>query len=78
MISKEGQMADAGGDTARWMIDSGTSIYMTPHRSVFVNFGQCILPVSTATGDVFYTEGYGDVILKLLIRIRPKVFLRSH
>ncbi|KAJ5867219.1 hypothetical protein N7534_001772 [Penicillium rubens] len=58
-------MADAGGDTARWMIDSGTSIYMTPHRSVFVNFRQCILPVSTATGDVFCTEGYGDMILKL-------------
>lgn len=58
-------MADAGGDTVRWMIDSGTSIYMTPHRSVFVNFRQRILPVSTATGDVFYTEGYGDVVLKL-------------
>ncbi|KAJ5462263.1 hypothetical protein N7530_010468 [Penicillium desertorum] len=59
-------MADSGGDTSRWMIDSGTSTHMTPHRSVFVNFRQCVLPVSTATGDVFYTEGYGDVILKLL------------
>ncbi|KAG0154950.1 hypothetical protein PDIDSM_523 [Penicillium digitatum] len=39
---------------------------MTPHRSVFVNFRRCVLPVSTATGDVFYTEGYGDVILHLL------------
>ncbi|QQK42998.1 hypothetical protein Pdw03_6899 [Penicillium digitatum] len=35
-------------------------------RSVFVNFRRCVLPVSTATGDVFYTEGYGDVILHLL------------
>ncbi|KAJ5478258.1 hypothetical protein N7530_003767 [Penicillium desertorum] len=39
---------------------------MTPHRSVFVNFRQCVLPVSTTTGDVFYTKGYRDMILKLL------------
>ncbi|KAJ5124616.1 Reverse transcriptase RNA-dependent DNA polymerase [Penicillium bovifimosum] len=65
-VSPEGLAADTGDDTAKWMIDSGTSTHMTPHRSVFVNFRQCVLPVRTATGEVFYTEGYGDVILQLL------------
>ncbi|KAG0159725.1 hypothetical protein PDIDSM_7249 [Penicillium digitatum] len=66
LYRKEGQKANDNNDITRWMIDSGTSTHMTPHRSVFVNFRQCVLPVSTATGDVFYTEGYGDVILHLL------------
>ncbi|KAG0156252.1 hypothetical protein PDIDSM_3429 [Penicillium digitatum] len=66
IVSQEGQKANDNNDITRWMIDSGTSTHMTPHRSVFVNFRQCVLPVSTATGDVFYTEGYGDVILHLL------------
>lgn len=47
------------------MVDSGTSTYITPHKSVFINFRQCVLPVSTATGDVFYTEGYRDIILRI-------------
>ncbi|KAG0156280.1 hypothetical protein PDIDSM_3457 [Penicillium digitatum] len=64
-ILVEGRPND-NNDVTRWMIDSGTSTHMTPHRSVFVNFRRCVLPVSTATGDVFYTEGYGDVILHLL------------
>ncbi|QQK46720.1 hypothetical protein Pdw03_1618 [Penicillium digitatum] len=66
IVSKEGLLANDNNDVTRWMIDSGTSTHMTPHRSVFVNFRRCVLPVSTATGDVFYTEGYGDVILHLL------------
>ncbi|KAG0153774.1 hypothetical protein PDIDSM_2429 [Penicillium digitatum] len=62
IVSKEGLLANDNNDVTRWMIDSGTSTHMTPHRSVFVNFRRCVLPVSTATGDVFYTEGYGDKV----------------
>ncbi|CAI7589013.1 unnamed protein product [Penicillium viridicatum] len=46
-------------------VDSGTSTHMTPHGSVFINFRRCVLPMSMATGDVFYTQGYGDVILRM-------------
>ncbi|KAJ5616225.1 hypothetical protein N7537_001339 [Penicillium hordei] len=52
-------------DISRWMVDSGTSTYMTLYKSVFINFRECVLPISIAIGDVFYTEGYGDVILRM-------------
>ncbi|KAJ5413507.1 hypothetical protein N7465_005812 [Penicillium sp. CMV-2018d] len=64
-VSKEAFLATDGDDPSRWIVDSGTSTHMTPHRSVFINFRPCVLPVSIATGDVLYTEGYGDVILRM-------------
>lgn len=64
-VSKEAFLATAGDDPSRWIVDSGTSTHMTPHRSVFINFRPCVLPVSIVTGDVLYTEGYGDIILRM-------------
>ncbi|KAJ5528508.1 hypothetical protein N7527_001901 [Penicillium freii] len=64
-VSKEAFFANDGDNPSRWIVDSGTSTHMTPHGSVFINFRPCVLPVSIATGDVFYTQGYGDVILRM-------------
>ncbi|KAJ9481030.1 hypothetical protein VN97_g12481 [Penicillium thymicola] len=63
-VSKEGLLAD-DNDVSRWIVDSSTSTHMTPHRSVFINFRPCVVPVSSAIDDTLYTEGYGDVILRM-------------
>jgi transposase InsO family protein len=48
-----------------WMLDSGASDTMTPYRSSFVDYHEMVLPVRTATGQVFWTKGYGTVIVDL-------------
>jgi hypothetical protein len=53
-------------DPSLWMLDSGSSHTMTYSRSLFVTFKHCRLPVKTATDEVFYTEGYGDIILHVV------------
>ncbi|KAJ9481428.1 hypothetical protein VN97_g12047 [Penicillium thymicola] len=50
-----------------WMLDSGCSAHMTPCRSVFHTFTQESLPIRSATGETFYAEGYGDVVIDLAI-----------
>jgi hypothetical protein len=47
------------------MLDSSASDTMTPYRSSFVNYHEMVLPVCTATGQVFWTKGYGTVIVDL-------------
>jgi hypothetical protein len=49
-----------------WMLDSGSSHHMTYSKSYFSSFHICRMPVKTANNGVFYTEGYGDVILQLI------------
>ncbi|KGO39027.1 Integrase, catalytic core [Penicillium expansum] len=48
-----------------WMLDSGCSAHMTPCRSVFHTFTAKTLPIHSATGETFYAEGYGDVVIDL-------------
>jgi hypothetical protein len=53
-------------DPSLWMLDSGSSHTITYSRSHFVLFKACHLPIKTATNKVFYTEGYGDIILHVI------------
>ncbi|OQE41636.1 hypothetical protein PENNAL_c0722G11228, partial [Penicillium nalgiovense] len=48
-----------------WMLDSGCSAHMTPCKSVFHKYTTHKLPIHLATGEVFYAEGYGEVIIDL-------------
>ncbi|KAJ6086182.1 hypothetical protein N7486_010463 [Penicillium sp. IBT 16267x] len=55
----------ASENPLRWMLDSGTTAHMTPYRSSYINFTYQRMPIQTATGDVFWAEGYGDILLDL-------------
>ena len=48
-------------DDHLWMMDSGCSHTMTHMRHVFTTFTPLCLPMSSATGAHFWTEGYGEV-----------------
>lgn len=48
-----------------WMLDSGCSHTMTYQHENFVSFTLLKLPVKSATGQHFWTEGYGKVNLRL-------------
>ncbi|KAJ5124498.1 uncharacterized protein N7515_008323 [Penicillium bovifimosum] len=52
-------------DPNKWMLDSGCSAHMTPHRTVFNKYTPHRMPIHSATGQVFYAEGYGEVVLDL-------------
>ncbi|KAJ5497613.1 Reverse transcriptase RNA-dependent DNA polymerase [Penicillium fimorum] len=54
-----------GPNPNKWMLDSGCSAHMTPCRSVFHTFTAQRLPIHSATGETFYAEGYGEVVLDL-------------
>jgi hypothetical protein len=56
---------NAAENPLRWMLDSGTTAHMTPYRSSYVNYTHQRMPIQTATGDVFWAEGYGDILLDL-------------
>lgn len=47
------------------MMDSGTSHTMLKSKDLLTTFKPCRVPVTTATGDVFFTEGYGDLNITL-------------
>ena len=48
-----------------WMMDLGCSHTMTHMRHIFIIFTPLHLPVSSATGAHFWTEGYGEVWISL-------------
>jgi hypothetical protein len=48
------------------MLDSGVSNTMTPYCSSFINYYKMVLPVHTAMGQVFWTKGYGTIIVDLM------------
>ncbi|KAJ5517477.1 hypothetical protein N7527_009037 [Penicillium freii] len=52
-------------DPTKWMLDSGCSTHITPCRSVFHKFIPQRMAIHSATGEVFYAEGYGEVVIDL-------------
>jgi hypothetical protein len=48
------------------MLDSGCSIYITPYKSVFYKYTTDKLLIHLVTGEVFYTEGYREVVINLI------------
>ena len=48
-----------------WMLDSGCSHTMTHMADIFTSFTPMKLPVSSATGQHFWTKGYGEVQIAL-------------
>ena len=52
-------------DPTKWMLDSGCSTHMTPCRSVFHKFTPQRMAIHSATGEVFYAKGYGEVAIDL-------------
>lgn len=57
--------ATDSSDDHLWMMDSGCSHTMTHMRHIFTTFTPLRLPVSSATGAHFWTEGYGEVRISL-------------
>jgi hypothetical protein len=47
------------------MLDSGRSIYIIPCSSVFYKYTPQKMAIHSATGEVFYAKGYGEVAIDL-------------
>jgi hypothetical protein len=52
-------------DPNRWILDSGCSAHITLCRSVFHKYTPYKLLIYLATGEVFYAEGCGEVVIDL-------------
>ncbi|KAJ6090447.1 hypothetical protein N7486_009262 [Penicillium sp. IBT 16267x] len=62
---QQAAVTNASENPLRWMLDSGTTAHMTPYRSSYINYTHQRMPIQSATGDVFWAEGYGDILLDL-------------
>ena len=61
------QMSDTAGEqVVSFVADSGASRHDFPSSAYMFNYVECDRTVSTATGDSFPIEGYGDVRVELL------------
>jgi hypothetical protein len=47
-----------------WILDSGATRVMTPHRHHFTNYRKCQVPVRVANGSIVYSVGAGDIIFR--------------
>ncbi|KAG8947321.1 hypothetical protein FRC04_010897 [Tulasnella sp. 424] len=63
----------------RWIIDSGATSSMTPHRHWIRNLTPCRVPVNVASGEVVYATGRGEVWFQPIVngvKVRSVIFSR--
>jgi transposase InsO family protein len=65
VLAAEGENGFGGALAYSWLMDSGATHSMTPHRSNYISYTRGSLLITVANGETTMAEGYGDILVDL-------------